>query len=187
MAVENLLVSENSPFILDGDCQDRLQPLTSMKTLTTIAISLVSLIITCTAGVTDELVGTWEGTLTASVNGQTAKARAKFVFEKYQGTGLKSKSTVTLPENPKAVAVRSYRGNRKVIGTVKQGTYAFNESGTWTSTNRSLTAKTNVSAGGMVLTQIMSLRLLKNGKLRLTETTSTGFSESKVVGTLSRK
>ena len=36
-----------------------------------IALSFISLILTCSAGVTDKLVGTWSGTVKVSLNGMT--------------------------------------------------------------------------------------------------------------------
>ena len=158
-----------------------------MKTITTIALSLISLIATCSAGITDKLVGTWTGTLTTTTNGQTLKARVQFSFKKYQGNGLTSRSIVTLPGNPKAVGLLQYRGNGKVSGTVTQGTFVLSQSGTWTSTSSSLTARTKISTGGVVVTEIMTFQLLKTGKLKLTETTSTAYGNAKAVATLSRK
>ncbi|MCB1079203.1 MAG: hypothetical protein KDM64_15390, partial [Verrucomicrobiae bacterium] len=80
-----------------------------MKTLQAIALSFISLILTCSAGVTDKLVGTWSGTVKVSLNGMTFDEQVNFVFKKSKKTGLKANYTILLPGNPETVGLRKYQ------------------------------------------------------------------------------
>lgn len=157
-----------------------------MKTLTALALSIVSLTLTCHAGAIKDLIGTWEGKVTVNVNGETFKERVKIVFKEYGNAGLASKTTMTLPESLKSVETVKFRKNGKIDGVVILGNFGGKEKGTWSSTKRSLTSRTRLT--GYPVSQVRKFRLVSKRKMTLTVTSSDGDSEgTKIFGTLKRK
>lgn len=157
-----------------------------MKTLQAIALSLFSLILTCSAGVTSDLVGTWKGTVKLSVYGMKFTEKVTVEFKKYQRTGLRSKYTILLSGSPETVGLRKYKKTGKVFGKLQQGSDASTESGTWNSTKRSITSETRLAGTSVI--EVAKFRLLKGGKLRMISSATDGYSgETKLAGILKRR